>query len=255
MAGDDEGAEAAAPAGGAIGSGQDDEDVGVDVRAEVLVPEEPPLVAVLHRPRGVGPDVAPPLALGQEHPALPGVGRVDAAKAPDHVGADRRGGVALDDVGGARRHAQAAVDGRLRLGDQVGEGGAHDGRGRPSGVGLEADESVADEVGLVVGPCGVVDDLVDLVAPAIVAPQCRSVLVRLLGPGGDDPADEGAEAAHVVLGEGPVGGIGEVPVEEEGEVGIHPVPIEADGLVELGVVGKHAPMVGPTCRDARRPIG
>ena len=32
-------------------------------------------------PGGVGPDVAPALALGEEHPALPRLGRVEAAQA------------------------------------------------------------------------------------------------------------------------------------------------------------------------------
>ena len=65
---------------GAVGPGEHDEDVGVDVRAEVLVPEEQPLVAVLDGPGGVGADVAATLALGEEHPALPGLGRVEAAQ-------------------------------------------------------------------------------------------------------------------------------------------------------------------------------
>ena len=59
----------------------------------------------------------------------------------------------------------------------------HAGHG-PPGVGLEADEAVADEVGLVLGPGGVVDDLVDLVAPAVVAAQDRAVLVGHLGISG-----------------------------------------------------------------------
>ncbi len=75
------------------------------------------------------------------------------------------------------------------------------------------------------------------------------MLVRLFGSGGDDLADQGAEAADMVLGEGPVGLIREVPVEEERQVGIHPVPVEPDGLFELRVVGKHASMLGPTCPD------
>ena len=60
------------PSGRALGPGQHDEDVGVHVGAEVLVAEEDPLVAVLDGPGGVGTDVAAALALGQEHPALPG---------------------------------------------------------------------------------------------------------------------------------------------------------------------------------------
>ena len=73
---------------------------------------------------------------------------------------------------------------------------------------------------LLCGPGGVVDDLVDLVAPAVVAPQDRPVLVGLLGPGGDDLAHQGAEAAHVLLGEGAVAGVGEVAVEEERQIGV-----------------------------------
>ena len=67
----------AAAARGAFGPGEDDEDVGVDVRAEVLVAEEPPLVAVLDRAGGVGADVATALALGEEHPAVPELLRIE----------------------------------------------------------------------------------------------------------------------------------------------------------------------------------
>ena len=58
------------------------------------------------------------------------------------------------------------------------------------------------------------DDLVHLVAPAVVAAQDRAVLVGLLGPGGDDLAHQGAESADVLLGQGPVVGVGQVPVEQ-----------------------------------------
>jgi len=211
----------------------------------VFVPEEPPLLAVLGGPHGVGPHVGSALALGQEHPALEGLGRVEAAQAPEQVTGHGRRCVALDDVGRPRGHAQSAVDGRLRLADQIRQRGAHHGRDGPAGVGLEADETVADQVLFVLGPGGVVDDLVDVVSPTVVAPQDRTVAVGLLRPGGDDLAHEGAEPAQMLLGEGPVGRVGEVAVEQEGEVGIHPVPIEADGLLELGVVGKHGSMLRP----------
>ena len=64
------------------------------------------------------------------------------------------------------------------------------------------------------------DDLVDLLAPAVVAAQDGPVLVGHLGPGGDDLAHQGAEAAHVLLGEGPVVRVGEVAVEQGAQVGV-----------------------------------
>ena len=63
------------------------------------------------------------------------------------------------------------------------------------------------------------DDLVDLLAPPVVAAQDRAVLVGHLGPGGDDLAHQGAEAADVLLGEGPVAGVGEVAVEQGARLG------------------------------------
>ena len=69
-----------------------------------LSPEEQPLVAVLHGPGGVGPDVAAALALGEEHPALPRLVGVEAAQpAARRSSRPPSRGVALDDVGGARR--------------------------------------------------------------------------------------------------------------------------------------------------------
>ena len=64
-------AEPSAPGRGALRAGEDDEDLGVDVRAEVLLARETPFVAVLDGGGGVRTDVAAALALGQEHPAFP----------------------------------------------------------------------------------------------------------------------------------------------------------------------------------------
>ena len=117
VAGDDEGAEAPAARRGALGSGQDDEDVGVDVGAEVLVAEEPPFVAVLDGPGGVGPDVAPALALGQEHPALPRLGRGRVLRRRLTISSRTAPGAWRSMMSAAPAgHAQPAVDGRLRLG-------------------------------------------------------------------------------------------------------------------------------------------
>ena len=118
------------------------------------------------------------------------------------------------------------------------------GTGSP-GQGLEADEAVADQVRLALGPGGVVHDLVDLLAPAVVAAQDGAVLVGHLGPGRDDLAHERPVAADVLLGEGPVAGVGEVAVQQGGEVGVEAVPVQAGGLLEFGVVGEHSPMLRP----------
>ena len=81
------------------------------------------------------------------------------------------------------------------------------------------------------------------------------MLVGHLGPGGDDLPDEGAEAADVLLGEGPVGGVGEVAGRAGatgwGRAGTSRGPI---GLFELGVVGKHPPMLGPVSRGVARHV-
>ena len=248
VAGDDEGGEATAAGRGTLGPGQDDEDVGVDVGAEVLVAESshssPSCTArVVLAPTSLPPwrsvrNIPPSQACRRDRGCAAGPG----SRRPTGVG-----GVALDDVGRTARHAQAAVDGRLGLGHQVGHGRAVTtaGHGTP-GIGLEADEPVAHQVGLVLESRLVVDDLVDLVPPAVVAAQDRPVLVGLLGPGGDDLAHQGSERRHVLLGEGAVGRVGEVAVEQEGQVGVEGVPVEADGLLELGVVGKHRPDATPS---------
>ena len=57
--------------GRALGPREHDEDLGVDVRAEVLLAEEPPLVAVRDRACRVRTDVAAALAFGEEHARLP----------------------------------------------------------------------------------------------------------------------------------------------------------------------------------------
>ena len=118
--------------GRALGPREDDEDLGVDVRAEVLVAEEPPLVAVRDGAGRVGTDVAAALAFGQEHPAFPRLVGVEAPEPAHELVAHRCRRVALDDVGGARRHAEPAVDGGLGLAHEVRErGGEHRGHGPP----------------------------------------------------------------------------------------------------------------------------
>ncbi len=87
------------------------------------------------------------------------------------------------------------------------------------------------------------DDLVDFLPPAVVAAQDRPVLVGDLGPGGDDLPHERPEATHVLLGQGALVGVGEVPVQEGAQVGVQAVPVEPGGLLELRVVGKHPPML------------
>ncbi len=90
-----------------------------------------------------------------------------------------------------------------------------------------------------------VDDLVHLLAPAVVAAQLGPVLVGHLGPGGDDAAHQGPEPTHVLFGQGAIAGVGEVAVEEGAEIGVEAVPVEAGRLLVFGVVGKHPPMLRP----------
>ena len=106
------------------------------------------------------------------------------------------------------------------------------GTGRPA-RGPQSDEAVANQVGLVLDPCGMVLDEPHLPAPPVVVAQDRAVGRRHLGPRGERLADEGAVGGHVLLGELAVLGIGEVPVEEEGQVGVEGIPVQADGLGEL----------------------
>ena len=67
------------------------------------------------------------------------------------------------------------------------------------------------------------------------------MLVGHLGPGGEDLAHQGPVAPHVLLGQGPLAGIGQVAVEEGGQVGVEAVPVETGRLLVLGVVGQHRP--------------
>ncbi len=239
----------------ALGSGQHDEHLGVDVGAEVLLPREQPLVAVLHGAGRVGPDVASALALGQEHPTFPCFVGVEAAQPPEQVVTGGGGGVALHDVGGTRGHAETAVDGRLGLRHEVRHRSGHDAGDGAPGQCLQADEPVAHQVRLVLRPARMVDDLVHLLPPPVVAAQDRPVLVGLLGAWGDDLAHQGTESAHVLLGQGAVAGVGEVPVQEGPEVGVERVPVQSGSLVEFGVVGKHPPMLrrrgGPAAGPGR----
>jgi hypothetical protein len=90
-----------------------------------------------------------------------------------------------------------------------------------------------------------VDDLVDLLPPPVEPAQDGTVLVGHLGPGGDVPAHQGAETGDVLFGPGPVTGVGEMAVEEGAQVGVEGVPVQSRGLLEFGVVRKHAPMLRP----------
>ncbi len=96
------------------------------------------------------------------------------------------------------------------------------------------------------------DDLVHLVPPAVVAAQDRTVLVGHLGPGGDDLAHQCTESADVLLGQRPVPGVGEVAVEQGAQVGVERVPVEPGGLLVVGVVGKHPPMLRPEASPGAR---
>ena len=96
-----------------------------------------------------------------------------------------------------------------------------------------------------------VDDLVHLLSPPVEAAQDGPVLVGHLGPGGDDLAHQGAETGDMLFGPGPVAGVGEVAVEEGAQVGVEGVPVQPGGLLEIGVVGKHPPMLRPRARPWR----
>ncbi len=207
-AGHDVGRKAAGALRGALRPGEHDEDVGVDVGAEVLLAEEEPLVAVLHGPGGVGTDVAAPLTLGQEHPAFPCVVRVQAGQALQDLVADLGGGVALHDVGRPARHPEAAVHGGLRLAHEVGERGGQGRRHRPPRHVSQADEAMAHQVGLVLDPGGVVLDEPHLPAPPVVVAQDGAVGRRHLGPLGQSLADQGSVGGDVLLGELSVLGVG-----------------------------------------------
>ncbi len=235
----DERGQSSCPLGRALGTGQHDEDVGVHVGAEVLVSEQQPLATVGDRPGRVGADVATTLALGQEHPALPGLVWVEAVQAGDEQITDRQRCVPFDDVGSPTGHPERAVGGGLALAQQVGACGCHHRRHRPTGVMGQPDEPGADEVGLVGGPGGVVRDLADVVAPPVVAVEDRAVGVGHFGPGRQNLADQLPVLGHVLLGELAVLGVRQVPVQEEGKVGVERVPVEADRLVVLRVVGEH----------------
>ena len=205
----------------------------------MLVADEDPLLAVLDCPGGVGTDVAAALALGQEHPALPGHLGVERGELGQHVVADPGRGVTLHDVGGPSGHAQPAIHGGLGLADQIGERGGDHGRHWPTGVGGEPDKPIADQVGLVGQPRRVVDHLAHIEAPTVVPVEDGSVGVGDLGPGGQGSSHQVPVAGDVFLGERAVGGVGEVAIQQKRQVGIEGVPVVADGLIEFGVVGKH----------------
>ena len=103
--------------GGALGPGEDDEDVGVDVRAEVLLAEEAPFVAVLDGPGGVGARrrCRPGARSGTSRPPRRRPGRGCVRRASDSSRTSR-GRVALDDVGGRRRSCPGRSRWRSRPG-------------------------------------------------------------------------------------------------------------------------------------------
>ena len=115
----------------------------------MLVAAEPPLVTVLDGGGGVRTDVAPALALGEEHPSFPCDLGIEAPQSRHQLVADGIGGVALDDVCGGAGHPEAAVHGGLGLVDDVGDRGGEGGRDRAPAVGLEGDESVRTRSALV----------------------------------------------------------------------------------------------------------
>ena len=154
--------------------------------------------------------------------------------------------VTLDDVGGGPRHPEPAVDRRLGLVDDVRDRGAEHGRHGSARIGLERCEAVSDEVGLRVGPGRVVNHLVHLEAPSVVATELGAVLVGLLGAWCDVLADELPEPGDMLLCELAFFSVREMEVQQVAQVGVDLVPVEAGGLFELCVVGKHA--LDPTTR-------
>ena len=83
-------------------------------------------------------------------------------------------------------------------------------------------------------------DLADLVAPAVAPDERGRVLVGDLGPTRDVAPAQHPEATDLLLGEGAVAAVGEQPVEELAQVRVDGVPVEADCVVEVRVVGQHA---------------
>ncbi len=241
--GHDERGEPSTAFGGTLGAGQHDEHLGVGVGAEVLLAVDAPVVAVLDGSGRVGAHVASALTLGEEHAALPRLVGVEAVEAGEQVLAGLVGSQALDHVGGAGAHAESAVDGDLGLRHEVRARCGDDARHVSARVGRERHEARADEIGLGLEPRRVVDDLVDLATPFVVAAELRPVLVGDLGPGRDPRADQLAVLGDVFLRELAVVGIGQIAVELEPQVGVDLVPVEPDGGVEFSVIGEHGTTV------------
>ena len=80
--------------------------------------------------------------------------------------------------------------------------------------------------------------------PTVVALEHRPVLAGDLSPCCDGGPDKLPEPLELFLGEVAIAALGQEPVEEELQVRIDGVPVEADRAVVLGVVGKHeAPLI------------
>jgi hypothetical protein len=203
----------------------------------VLLAVQAPLVAVTHGARGVRAHVAAALALGQEHPTLPGLVGVEALEPGDDLVTDAVGRVTAHDVGRARGHTEPAVHRGLGLAHEVRERRGDDRRYRAPGVRGKADEAGPHEIGLGLGPGGVVLDLADLVPPPVAAHEYGRMVIRDLGAPRDVATAQHAEAADVLLGEGAVVGIRQQPVEQLAQVRVDGVPVEPDRVVEFRVVG------------------
>ena len=157
----------------------------------------------------------------------------------DELVAHRCRCVPLDDVGGARRHAEPAVDGGLGLAHEVRERGGEHRRDRAPGVRGQARESGPDEVRLALEPRRVVLDPVRPPRPTVVALQHRAVLVGDLGPRRQRTAAERAVAGDVLLGERPVLRLARGADRAAGAGWVGGVPVEADRLLVVRVVRQH----------------
>ena len=206
----------------------------------MLLAVQPPLGAVAHGACGVRADVAAALTLGEEHPAFPRLVGVEAREPGHDLVAHAVGRVAADEVGGAGRHAEPAVHGRLGLAHEIGNRRGDDGGDRSACVRRQPHEPRPHEVGLGLGPRRVVLDLADLVAPAVEADERGRVLVGDLRAPRDVATAQHAEPSDLLLGEGAVAGLREQPVEQLAEVRVDGVPVEPDRVVEVRVVGQHA---------------
>ena len=181
--------------GRALGAREHDDGRAVDVRAEPLlaVDEHAAVAEVARGAVDRAAQVRSAVALGQEHGAVSATVEVGGAQPVEQPVAQVGRRVGIDESGDAARHPEAAHHAGVGLGQQVVGGGQHD-RGRAASPSLLVGGEPryvagAPQRSLRIQRRGVVDDVADLVGPAVPPLEAGRRGVDDLGVAGDAPSD------------------------------------------------------------------